>query len=327
VLATVAGVLVAPRLADDPVVAVPEASLSAAHVGVARSPRTVEPRLVRRLVGGPVRGGLAGAGVRPVRLAPIEVGVATMNLFRQNTPAQAAADARRLTSHPQVDVVGWQEADRSGGALRGIPGWTTKTFRLGSGISELAVSWRSAEFRLLSARQHKVALGLSWREGRYPFDARHVAVVRLQHRASGRILTVLDTHLPQKIEDFHHPGRWLSTINSIRARAQLQRLEEIWTHAGGRWVVATGDFNFGARADAREHPPGGPLRTLRRAVSTYERLGSGIGPTHPPTARNIDYVWVDRAGLRHGQIAIRDQRVLGGYQSDHRPLLARLRLS
>lgn len=329
-LATVAGVLIGPRLADDPVVAAgPDAVLSST-VSSAPSPRSVEPRLVRRLELGTARGGVAGTGVAPVRLAPIEVGVATMNLFRQNTRAQAADDARRLLSRPGVDVVGWQEADFFAPSLRGIPGWSTKSFRRGAGMSELAVSWRSKEFRLVSAHQRKVALGLSWREGRYPFDTRLVAVVRLEHRATGRILTVLDTHLPQKIEDPDRPGEWLATINSIRARAQLQRLAEIWGNVRGRsrWVVGTGDFNFGARADSHARTPGSPMRTLRRtAVSTYQELGTGIGPTHPPTARNIDYVWVDRRGLRSGKVDVRDQQVLGGYQSDHRPLVARLRLS
>ncbi|KQW47068.1 hypothetical protein ASC77_17955 [Nocardioides sp. Root1257] len=322
-VATVLGLAVAPFVADDSSAPVPQAVV----VSAAQTPRTVEPRIVRTPTLAK-QGGQVGHRIAPVRLAPIDVGVATMNMFRKLSPSEAAADARRLTSHPGVDVVGWQEADPFRKVLHRLPGWTSKTFGADQGAAELAVSWRTSEFRLVSARLHKVALGLSWREGRYPFDNRYVAVVRLKHRATGRVLTVLNTHLPQKIEDLGDPGRWLSTINAIRARAQLDRLADIWHTVPGRWVVGTGDFNFGARADARGRPVGGPMRTLRhRAESTYQLLGTGIGPTHPPTARNIDYVWLERTGLRDRLIQLRAQRVLSGYHSDHRPLLARLRLS
>lgn len=324
--ATLLGVVVAPVFADDrPQPAGLAQQMSATTA--TRTLRTVEPRIVRPTTLA-VRGGRTGTGVTPVRLAPIEVGLATMNMYRDLPTGDAAADARRLTSQPGVDVVGWQEADPFGAVLRDLPGWGTKTFATGHGMSELAMSWRRSEFRLVSARLHKVALGLSEQDGRYPFVTRYVAVVRLQHRATGRVLTVLNTHLPQKIEDLDRPGRWLSTINSTRARVQLQRLAQIWHGAPGRWVVATGDFNFGARADATQKPVGGPLRSLRKtAVSSYQELGSTVGPTHVPTARNIDYVWVDRVGLRSGRIQLPTQRVLSGYHSDHRPLLVRLRLS
>ena len=326
VLVTLLALVVAPAVAQDP--AAPGASTrGAAHLaaGAAATPRSVEPRIVRQQVL-PARAGQRIKGAKPVRLAPITVGVASYNMFRKDSLADARADVRRLTSRRDVDVVGWQEADPFHRAFD-RPGWSTRTFRHGRSYSELAVSWRSSEFRLVSAREHKVALGLSWREGRYPFGTRYVAVVRLEHIDSGRVLTVLDTHLPQKIEDRDHLGRWMSTINSIRARAQLRRMAAIWRQAEGRWTVATGDFNFGARADARERPSGGLLRVLGRvATSSYQQLGSGIGPTHPPTARNIDYVWMDRTGVRRGEVAALSQRVLSGYHSDHRPLLARLRL-
>jgi endonuclease/exonuclease/phosphatase family metal-dependent hydrolase len=325
-VATVAALVIAPFVADDTPASVP-AARQAAAVSAAHTARTVEPRIVRTAEL-PKQGGQSGAGIAPVRLAPIDIGVATYNMFRNLPISEATADARLLTSHPEIDVVGWQEADPYRAVLHDLPGWTTKTFAQDPGSAELAVSWRTSEFRLVSAHVRKVALGLSWREGRYPFGNRYVAVVRLEHRDTGRVLTVLDTHLPQKIEDLADPGSWLSTINSIRARVQLDRLADIWQRAPGRWIVGTGDFNFDARSDARGRPVGGPRETLgNRAESTYQLLGDDIGPTHPPTARNIDYVWLDRSSLRDGLIDLRSQRVLGGYHSDHRPLLARLRLS
>ncbi len=182
--------------------------------------------------------------------------------------------------------------------LRALPGWDTQTFQVGSRTTELAVSWRRDEFSLVSARQHRVADGVGYLEGRYPFANRLVAVVTLEHRATGRLLTVINTHLPQKIEDLDRPGRWTDTINAFRARAQLSRLADTWRHVPGRWIVGTGDFNFDAGSDARWLPMGGPRRALGDvAVSSYQRLGRDVASTFPEHGRQIDYVWADRAGL------------------------------
>ena len=148
----------------------------------------------------------------------------------------------------------------------------------------------------------------------------------LADRETGRLLTVINVHLPQKIEDFqHHPGHWTDTKNAFRARNQLQRLTAIWGQAQGRWVIGTGDFNFDARADKVARPAGGPTRALRAtAVSSYDELGLGVEPTFPENDRNIDYVWADRGDYRSGRIDFAGQWVLSGFNSDHRPLLTEL---
>jgi endonuclease/exonuclease/phosphatase family metal-dependent hydrolase len=325
-LATLVGFGVAPFVDQAPAPPVPQASVVSSEV---RTPRVVEPNADRppASLAHPGRGGQLAAGVRPVRLKALRVGVASMNMYRQLSPEHARADALELTRRPTVDVVGWQEADRYGTVLHSLPGWDTKTFPFGKASSELAVSWRSSEFRLVTASQRQVALGISYRQGRYPFGNRLVAVVTLEHRESGRLLTVIDAHLPQAIEDLERPGRWRETINAFRARNQLARIASTWTSAPGRWVVGTGDYNFDAQADARYRPVGGPRRALAgTAVSTYQLLGTDVMATHWPTDRRIDYVWVDRAAYRHDKIAVTGQWVLNGFHSDHRPLVARLTL-
>ncbi|MEP9362525.1 hypothetical protein ABLE68_06125 [Nocardioides sp. CN2-186] len=322
-LATVLGFLVAPLVDHD---APDEPAPQAAIVSVAATPRSIEPRIVRPQVVPSSQGGQLTAGLKPLRLAPLDVGVASMNMFRQLSSAHALHDARRLTSRPGVDVVGWQEAEDFGAVLHRLPGFATKTFPYSGGSSELAISWRSSRFRLVAADQKRVAYGVSSYEGRYPFGNRLVAQVTLQDRQSGRQLTVINVHLPQKIEDFdHHPGHWTDTKNAFRARIQLQRLAAIWAQAQGRWVIGTGDFNFDARADAAYLPAGGPTRALRRtAVSSYEELGLDVATTFPENGRNIDYVWADKGAYRSGRIQFDGQWVLSGYNSDHRPLLTRL---
>ncbi|MDI6910630.1 hypothetical protein [Nocardioides sp.] len=339
-VATLIGFLVAPLVDHQPEPVAP--AQTAAHVtavGASGAGLTVAPAGPRAdvappprqrvLTTAPARGGhTAASGVRPVRLKRVHIGVASMNMYRKLSPAQAAHDARRLTRRRGVDVVGWQEADRFGRVLHALPGWDTKTFPFGRRNSEIAVSWRRSEFALVTARQRQVALGVSWREGRYPFGNRMVGVVTLRHRDTGRLLTVVNAHLPQAIEDLSRPGRWTPTINAYRARNQLARIAATWRTAPGRWVVGTGDYNFDARADARHRPVGGPRRALAdTAVSSYQALGTDVAPTFPSNGRRIDYVYVDRAAYRAQQMRFAGQWVVGGFASDHNALLTRLVLS
>ena len=320
-IATVVALAVTPFVDKDPS---PPAQITTAAV-TTPSARAVEPRTADPQR---VAGGQGTRGVAPVRLKPAYVGVASFNMFRKLSVEHAHQDAMRLTRRAGVDVVGWQEADRFAGALHDLPGWQTRTFPFGKRHSELAVSWRASEFRLVAAHQRQVALGVGYREGRYPFGNRMVVTVTLQHRTTGRLLTVVDAHLPQKIEDLSRPGRWTPTINAYRARNQLHRIADIWKQAPGRWVVGTGDYNFDARADAVHHPAGGPRSALGPiAVSSYMKLGMHVPPTFPENGRNIDYVWADRQAYADGRIRFAGQWVLGGFNSDHNALLARLVLS
>jgi len=256
------------------------------------------------------------------------IGVATLNQYRRLSVEQAAADARRLTSLPDVDVVGWQESQRFGPVFAGLRerGWATRQFP--NGARELAVSWRRDEFQYVSASSRLVAYGVDQVTGRYPFGHRYIIRVTLRHRQSGRLLSVINTHLPQKIEDLDRPGHWTTTSNAARARFQLERMTREWREAPGRWVVGTGDYNFDHRADARTRLPRAPGRALGGvAISSYAVLGAGgLRTTHPPTGRHIDYVHAARSDLRAGHLEFLGQRTLGGLNSDHRPLLVRLAL-
>lgn len=265
---------------------------------------------------------------RPRTIPRQVVGVATFNQYRLLSYADAMADARALTSLPQVDIIGWQEAYNTGPVLRalGSRGWDTKRFR--QGATELAVSWRRADFEFVSADQRLVARGVGDESGRYPFGDRYTIRVTLRDRGTGELISVLDTHLPQAIEDLDRPGHWRPTFNSIRARTQLTRMAAMWDRAPGRWVVGTGDYNVDVRAETRTRPQGGLTRMFAgRAVSSYAMLGEDLAPTHPSTGRLIDYVHASREDVKAGRIRFLDQRTIPGLNSDHRPLLVRLALS
>jgi endonuclease/exonuclease/phosphatase family metal-dependent hydrolase len=256
------------------------------------------------------------------------IGVVTFNEYRKLTVGQATEDALSITGRDPVDVIGWQEAYSSAPVFATLRkrGWDTKAFPRGA--QELAVSWRRSEFELVSSRARLVASGMDPAVGRYPFRNRFVVRVTLRHRDTGRLLSVINTHLPQKIEDFDRPGRWTTTGNAIKAQYQLDRMTWEWEHAPGRWVVGTGDYNVDARVDARLGLPRGPRDELGDlTVPSYARLGiQGLPPTHPPTGRLIDYVHAKRADLSDGRMRFVSQRVLGSLWSDHNALLVRIEL-
>lgn len=271
---------------------------------------------------------VAATPARKVRVPRRVIGVVTFNQYRKLTTAQALRDARTITRNRAADIVGWQEAWDSGPVFADLRtrGWATKRFPRGA--QELAVSWRQADFAFVGADQRQVAKGVDDGRGRYPFGDRWALRVTLRDRASGELISVLNTHLPQAIEDLDRPGRWRPTYNSARARAQLTRLARMWDRAPGRWVVGTGDYNVDAGAESKVRPQGGLSRMFAgRAVSSYSVLGlKGLGDTHPVSGRHIDYVHAARKAVRQGRLEFQDQWTIPRLSSDHRPLLARIKL-
>ncbi|GAB3200293.1 hypothetical protein GCM10027062_19360 [Nocardioides hungaricus] len=330
-IVTVAALAVAPFVDQDPEPPAQVATASASTSPMPSpmpSPPTIPPTIPSTQQPARLAAGTAARGIKPVRLKPVRVGVASLNMYRKLSVAQARQDALAVTGRPAIDIVGWQEAQSFGPALRGLPGWTTQTYDFGGGRSGLAFSWRSDEFRLVRARQYVVAAGVGRDVGRYPFGTRLVATITLEHRASGRLVTVLNTHLPPAIEDLDRPGSWTGTVNAGRARSQLRKIASLWDGIDTRWVVGAGDYNFDARADAGNRPDGGPIDALRgTAVSSYQALGIDVAPTFPPHGRWIDYVWADKQGYADGRIRFAGQWLVTGLNSDHHALVAQLVLS
>lgn len=293
--------------------------------GATLSPRLAEPTPTEPAA--PTEPAEPAEPVEPV-VEPRTIGVVSFNQFRKLTPEQLTSDARALARNPRADIIGWQEAWDTRGILRDLNdlGWSTRSFPRGA--KELSVSWRNAEFAFVSSEQRQVARGVDDGTGRYPFGDRWAVRVTLRDRASGELVSVLNTHLPQAIEDLDNPGRWALTYNSARARTQLTRLARMWGQAPGRWVVGTGDYNVDAGAERRVRPEGGLSDVFSgRAVSSYAVLGIDVADTHPVSGRHIDYVHVSKKSLARGQVAFAAHWAITGLNSDHRPLLARLRLS
>lgn len=259
------------------------------------------------------------------------VGVASFNVYRHLPRRQAMKDAVRLTGEKSVDVIGWQEtrADYFPDVKRRLErrGWDTWQLWEQDGPFWLAVSWRRAEFSLIDGYWVRVHGGGGRDRTDLPYPPRGYVVVSLRHRESGRVLTVVDTHLNQGIETGEG---FTDRVNADDAKVHLRALADVWDDVPGDLVVGTGDFNFDFADDFRARPEGGIWDTQHgHATSSYEALGvDGVEPTRG--TRWIDYVWIADRTLRlapkdtgSGQFVAHES--LDGYASDHRPLVARIR--
>lgn len=259
------------------------------------------------------------------------LGVASFNVYRHLPRRAAMEDASRLTGNEQVDVIGWQEtrADYFPDVRDRLSrrGWDTWQLWEPDGPFWLAVSWRRDRFELVDGSWTEVHGGAGKQRTDLPFPPRGYVVVTLRHRESGRLLTVVDTHLNQGIET---GDGFQDSVNADYAKEHLRELAEVWDTVPGDLVVGTGDFNFDFHDDFRARPEGGIWDTQHEhAASSYEVLGlDGVEPTRG--SRWIDYVWiadrtlrVDAKDVGSGQFVA--HRSLDGFHSDHRPLVARIR--
>ncbi len=259
------------------------------------------------------------------------LGVASFNVYRHLPRRKAMADALRLTGNDQIDVIGWQEtrADYFPDVRRRLArhGWDTWQLWQPDGPFWLAVSWRRDTFSLVDGAWTEAHGGAGPQRTDLPFPPRGYVVVTLRHRESGRLLTVIDTHLNQGIET---GDGFTDTVNASYAKQHLLLLADVWDTVPGDLVVGTGDFNFDFRDDFAARPEGGIWDTQQgHATSSYQVLGlDGVVPTRG--SRWIDYVWIADQSLRidaddpgSGQFV--QHRSLDGFASDHRPLVTRIR--
>lgn len=259
------------------------------------------------------------------------LGVASVNVYRHLPRTDAMADALRITGERQVDVIGWQEtrADYFPEVKARLArrGWDTWQLWQPDGPFWLAVSWRRDVLSLVDGSWTEVHGGAGKQRTDLPYPPRGYLVVTLRHRASGRLLTVVDTHLNQGIET---GAGFTDRVNAEDARTHLRRLAQVWDQVPGDLVVGTGDFNFDYADDSAAHPAGGIWDTQHgHATSSYDVLGlDGVKPTRG--SRWIDYVWIADRTLRvrpedpgTGQFV--EHESLAGFHSDHRPLVARIR--
>jgi hypothetical protein len=146
--------------------------------------------------------------------------------------------------------------------------------------------------------------------------------VRLRRRRDGLVLSAACWHAPASVQDPRLVRRRAVMAEGSASLAGLARRLRVRSDL----TVVVGDMNVDhRRADVRREP-GFPTAALRGAglrpcwdgrklpaLGTHRRVAGLSGPTSG--RRLIDYVYADAPAL--------GARVLRGYASDHRPVLAR----
>lgn len=240
--------------------------------------------------------------------------VASVNINRYMPRAKVLRDRAAVLQRGSLDVIGWQEADRYRESFDAFTskGWQTTR---PSGAPGCPISWRRSVFEFVST--HIERLNQASRGG----TARTAHILTLKHRATGQRVTIINAHILPHIEDKRRPGTPRGGINSRNAARAFKKLAAVYASSTSATTIGTGDYNWDYLADSRVHHPKGVLARIGPyAESSYESLGTNLIPTHG--RRLIDYVFL----RRNSRAEFVEHRTLRGYRSDHKPLLAKVRL-
>ena len=299
----------------------------------ARKPGVVPLLSLVVLLGTAGLGGIGPSGAATAGPSPSHevdtIGVVSFNAWHDLTVRAAWRDARDLVGRGGIDVIGWQEMERFDTVLDRLERLGFESQNFGGRAGEDAVSWRSSVFELVAAEKFLMHPGVPGT--RYGVPARYVVRVSLRHRSTGRLLTVLNTHVNHKIENVNRPGHPLHTTNLRYARLHFGKLRDLWLEEPDTtdWTVGTADLNVDHLPDRRVRYWGFPTQQLGDvAVPSWSALGArGMPDTYTGLGqhRKIDYVMLARRDRGHDAQFV-SHRVLRGLRSDHRPLLARIAL-
>lgn len=265
--------------------------------------------------------------------------IATLNTAAFQPRARAVDDVRRL-ARSGVDVMGLQEmasakrrsqVDRQLVSCRGCR-WASYV-PAGSTRASTPIYWKRTQYKLL--RRGSVLVTPPTRvgsQGAGParLNAKYITWVRLQDRATGRTLWVLNNHAVPSVQgrrggpDKRQPERLrLYKQHMIKLQARVQA----FTRKGGL-VFVIGDFNVNFRTDRRTRSHRFPTYRLGRVGlrNSYGPLGEPAIGTHVvrsgKSRRLIDHVWF----APRDSLEPRRLRLLRGYSSDHRPVVVKFEL-
>jgi murein DD-endopeptidase MepM/ murein hydrolase activator NlpD/endonuclease/exonuclease/phosphatase family metal-dependent hydrolase len=197
-----------------------------------------------------------------------------------------------------VDLVGLQEFQRPQKArLQTLAGDEYALWHP-PGDTENAIAWRRDRFRLLGADSFGI---------RYYVRIRRMPVVRLEDRATGRQLLVVNVHNPANSRLY--PGQVANRAAALRR--ELALIHDL-AETTGLPVLFLGDLNARDRA----------FCAATRTGLLHAAAGGSTGPTcRPPTAMGIDWIFGTRDITFTSHRAIDDPRI--DNTTDHPLVLAR----
>lgn len=166
----------------------------------------------------------------------------TVNVGRGRLTAQRSAFGKARATNGARGIVGWQEIGESDGPVN-EPATLRKAFprpvwRTAATAVRTPVTWNRVAWECLGVEREKVMRGI---DGVSP--ARYVVIVRLRHRATGRLLTRINTHTVAGAfngSTDRHESRRREGWDQHWARLCEIVQEEAATGAD---IVVSGDFN------------------------------------------------------------------------------------
>lgn len=264
--------------------------------------------------------------------------VATFNTAATLGARAAAQDVVGVVRKGRPHVLALQEMgnpDRRALVRRALVGCTRCAYRAfvpGSAVpASTPILWREGRLELVRpfSRQVTSATRVGPRgAGPAVIRAKYVNGVHLRDRLTGRHVYVLNNHTVPTVQTGEGlPNKRLPARLGIY-RKHMQGLQEIVSRLRrtGAAVLVVGDLNVNYRSDRRTRPRLFPYTRLGAVGmrSSFEarlpRRGTHVLRRSGGSQRLIDYVYVMR---RRGSPAL-DNRIMGGFRSDHRPVVVTL---
>ena len=248
--------------------------------------------------------------------------IASANIKWRMTRQQAESDVQKVLDHG-ADIIAFQEMGRVSrhALLQDIAGYGQ---HLPSGESDsLPIIWRSSMFNLIDKGEVKVVnreyVGPAG-AGLVVAKSRYVVWVKLLHVPSGKTIIIGNNHAVASCEARGH----YRTEPEYQNRVDMHKdhmvgmRDFVSNRTAEGLVFLTGDLNFNFRTDSVVRNPAGPFARMNSVgMEASFRKVRPEGGTHGGGGRLIDYVMYER----NKPVAVREQRIIRGLNTDHHPLL------
>ena len=157
--------------------------------------------------------------------------------------------------------------------------------------------------------------------------SRWVQTVTLRDKVAHRNISVMNTHISAWIESHGLPrrtsahGAWQDRLGMAYEHIDVIQNRFRSLSGNGKIVFAVGDMNIDWFKDQHQRYPRFPARKGGSVGATSSWV---LGKENRATwgrDRYLDHIWA--TGRKAGLLRWRDNWVLTGYNSDHRPLLTK----
>ena len=276
--------------------------------------------------------GATFAGGAPTS-APLRI--ATFNTAATMRAKRAARDVVGVTRKGRPHVLALQEMgspDRRARVRRSLvacPGCPYRAYVPSGAVqASTPILWRHGRLALVGSFSRKVTAATRvGPRGAGPsvIRAKYVNVVHLRDRRTGRHVYVLNNHaVPTVQTGSGEPNKRLRSRLGIY-RKHMDGLQDIVSRVRrtGAAAFVVGDLNVSYRSDRVARPKLFPYARMQEVGmrASFEATGLPRRGTHVlPNGhglRLIDYVYY----LKRRAARPVDQRIMGGFRSDHRPLV------